>query len=149
MLYDAVDEPASLDAAALQAAYERELAAVVEAEGLDAVADETGVDRDRLAALDGERADSDTDVGQLTLSEAAAVLAVSDDYPDAEAIVMEVRDHLLLSMTTGVVDVDILAANLDHDLTGQEVQQAIEGRNPMTLAQLAAIQRFLAERNDR
>lgn len=145
MLYDAVDEPAAHDAAALRAAYERELAAVVEAEGVDRVAEETGIDRDRLAALDGE----DAGATDLTLSEAAAVLAVSGEYPDSEAIVMEVRDHLLLSMTTGVVDVDTLAAGIDLDLTGQEVQQAIEGRNRMTLAELAAIQRYLAERNDR
>lgn len=144
MLYDAADEPASLDAAELRAAYERELAAVVESEGVDAVAESTGVSRERLTALgDGEAA------SDLTLEEAAAVLAVSEEYPDSEAVVMEVRDHLLLSMTTGVVDVDTLAANVDLDLTGQEVQQAIEGRNPMTLAQLAAIQGFLAERNDR
>lgn len=143
MLYDAVEEPASLDTAELRAAYERELAAVVDAEGVDAVAEETGIDRERLDGLDsGEPSD-------LTLSEAAAVLAVSEEYPDSEAIVMEVRDHLLLSMTTGVVDVDTLAAGIDPDLTGQEVQQAIEGRNRMTLSQLAAIQHFLAERNDR
>jgi hypothetical protein len=53
-----------------------------------------------------------------------------------------------MAMTTGVVDVDTLAANVDLDLSGQEVQQALEGRAEMTLEQLAAIHQFLAARND-
>jgi hypothetical protein len=76
-------------------------------------------------------------------------LALSDDYPDSEAIVLELRDHLLLGMTTGVLDVDTVASNVELGLSGQEIQQALEGRNAMTLEQLAAIHRFIAERNDR
>jgi hypothetical protein len=154
MLYDAADEPAALDTRELLAAYAEELAAVVDREGADAVAEATGVDRERLAALgsgadDGGGSDAGDAAADVTVEQAAAVLAVSEEYPDAEAVVMEVRDHLLLAMTTGVVDVDTVAANVDLDLTGQEIQQAIEGRNPMTLGELAAIQGYLAERNDR
>jgi hypothetical protein len=149
MLYDAADEPAGLDRDELLAAYAEELAAVVGRESADAVAEATGIDRERLVALGDGGADAGDTASDLTLEQAAAVLAVSEEYPDAEAVVMEVRDHLLLSMTTGVVDVDTVAANVELDLTGQEIQQAIEGRNPMTLDELAAIQGYLAERNDR
>jgi hypothetical protein len=143
MLYDAADEPETLSPEQLRAAYERELRAVVDARGVAAVAAETDVDAERIdALLDGE---SPT----LTLSEAAAILAVGDDTPDAETIVQEVRDRLLMGMTTGVVDVDTIASNVDLDISGQEVQQAIEGRIPMTLDELAAIHGYIAGRNAR
>ncbi|KTG09710.1 hypothetical protein AUR64_08700 [Haloprofundus marisrubri] len=143
MLYDAAENPGSLTADELRAAYDDQLAAVVDDVGVETVAAESGVDRDRLAALsDGESPD-------LTLEEAAGVLAASDDYPDQEAIVLELRDHLLMGMTTGVLDVDTIASNVDADLTGQEVQQALEGRTAFSLDDLAAVHQFIAERNDR
>ena len=43
--------------------------------------------------------------------------------------------------------VDTIASNVDLDLSGQEIQQALEGRVPMTLAQLAAVHRFIDSRN--
>lgn len=89
---------------------------------------------------------ADGDVAALSLTEAAAIAALSDDAPDAEAIVLETRDHLLMGMTTAVLDVDAIAANIDVDLTGQEVQQAIEGRIEMSLAELAAIQSVIEQR---
>ncbi|XVH30778.1 DUF5791 family protein [Haloferacaceae archaeon DSL9] len=143
MLHDASDEPERLSAAELQLEYEAELAAVVDAIGVDAVVEESGVDRDTVEALD--RGESP----EITVSEAAAILAVAADHPEADAIVYELRDHLLMGMTTGVLDVDTIAANIDVDLTGQEVQQALEGRTEMTLEQLAAIHGLIAERNDR
>ncbi|WP_129114864.1 DUF5791 family protein [Halegenticoccus tardaugens] len=143
MLYDAAERPGSLTPAELRAAYEAELRSVVETVGADAVVAETGLDRETVAALaDGESV-------ELTLEEAASVLATDESYPDDRSIVMEVRDHLLMGMTTGVLDVDTIAAEIEPDLTGQEVQQALEGRVPMTLAELAAIHGFVAERNDR
>jgi hypothetical protein len=44
-----------------------------------------------------------------------------------------------MGMATAVLDVDSIAAKIDADLTGQEVQQALEGRAAMTLGQLAEI----------
>ncbi|WP_224332503.1 DUF5791 family protein [Haloprofundus halobius] len=143
MLYDAAESPGSLTPNELRAAYDSQLAAVVDAEGVETVAAESGVDRDRVVALaEGESPD-------LTLEEAAGILAVGDGYPDREAIVLELRDHLLLGMTTGVLDVDTIASNIDADLTGQEVQQALEGRTAFPLDDLAAVHAFIAERNDR
>ncbi|MFB6252197.1 MAG: DUF5791 family protein [Halobellus sp.] len=143
MLYDAASDPASLSPAALREAYENQLRAVVADVGVETAADESGVDRDAVAAV------ADGSAPDLRITDAAALLALDEDRPDAETIVLELRDHLLMAMTTGVVDVDSIASNVDVDLSGQEVQQAIEGRTAMTLEQLAAIQQFLAERNDR
>lgn len=143
MLYDAADEPETLSTDELLATYATELQAVVDDVGADTVVAETDLDRETVDAVVAG------DVADLTLEEAAAVLAVSPDYPDQRGIVLEVRDHLLMGMTTAVLDVDTIAANVDVDLTGQEVQQAIEGRTPMTLAEFAAIHRLISERKDR
>jgi hypothetical protein len=143
MIYDAADEPGSLSPRQLRDAYEAELRAVIDTHGAETVATETGVAVETIdALLDGESP-------SLTLSDAATILAVDRDGQDAETIVQEVRDHLLMAMTTGVVDVDTIASNVDLDLSGQEVQQAIEGRVRMTLAELAAIHGYVAGRNDR
>jgi len=143
MLYDAADEPETLSPEQLRDAYERELRAVVDARDVETVAAETDVEAEAIDDL------LDGCSPTLTLSEAAAILAVDDDAPDAETIVQEVRDRLLMGMTTGVVDVDTIASNVDLDLSGQEVQQAIEGRIPMTLGELAAIHGYIAGRNAR
>ena len=140
MLYDAADDPASMSTDALHGAYLDELRAVVASVGVDEAASGTDLAPDTLAALvDGGAPD-------LTLSQAADILALAPDAPDADAIVYEVRDHLLMGMTTSVLDVDTLAGDIEPDLTGQEVQQAIEGRTTFPLRQLAAVQRAIAAR---
>lgn len=141
MLHEVVENPGSLSPAALREAYEAELRIVVEDHGSETVAAETSVDEaalSRLAAGDGTPG--------LAVTDAAAVLALRDDAPDEDATIAALRDHLLMGMATAVVDVDTVATHVDLDLTGQEVQQALEGRTTMTLAQLAAIQQFVAER---
>lgn len=143
MLHDAVEDPAALTPAELRAAYEAELRDAIEAVGAETAAAAAGVDGGTVeAVLDGPAPD-------LTLERAAAILATRPDAAGAEAVAGEVRDHLLMAMVTGVVDVDTVAANVDLDLSGTEIRQALEGRMPMTLAQLAAIHRFVAGRNDR
>jgi len=140
MLHTVADDAADLSAAGLQTAYETRLQEILDTVGVETADAETDLDRDTLAGVaDGEAAD-------LTLTEAAAIAALDDEFPDAEAIVLETRDHLLMGMTTAVLDVDAIAANLDVGLTGQEVQQAIEGRVEMTLAELAAIQSVIEQR---
>ncbi|OSO97395.1 hypothetical protein B9H04_13225 [Halorubrum ezzemoulense DSM 17463] len=104
----------------------------------------SGVDGDRLVGEVGlTEADAsavrDGDVAALSLADAAAVLAAAEPGRDTDAIVAEVRDHLLMGMATAVLDVDAIAARIDADLTGQEVQQALEGRTRLTLGQLAEI----------
>jgi hypothetical protein len=140
MFYDVVDDPASLTPTELRAAYERVLVEVVERYGVSTVAAESGVDADRLDAL------ADGDDVPLTVDDAMAVLAVDADI-DAETMALELQDRLLMGMTTGVLDVDTLAAATDLDLSGQEVQQSLEGRRSTTLDELAAIHRVIADRN--
>ena len=140
MLHTVADELDALTPESLLTGYADRLATTLEAVGIDTAADETGLDRATLSAV------ADGDVEALSLTDAAAILGIAEEYPDSEAIVLETRDHLLMGMTTAVLDVDAVAAELDVDLTGQEVQQAIEGRAPLTLEELAAIQAVIDER---
>ncbi|ELZ58650.1 MULTISPECIES: DUF5791 family protein [Halorubrum] len=130
--FDAVDadEPAAADLLDAFEAMVTEAAANVE---VDRLVGEAGLsEADATAARDGE-------VDGMSVADAAAVLAAADSDRDADATVAEVRDHLLMGMATAVLDVDAIAAKIDADLTGQEVQQALEGRTAMTLGQLAEI----------
>lgn len=117
---------------ALLAAYGRKLSAAVEQVGVEGAAAETGLDHEVVTAvLDGEAA-------SVTLEEAAALLALTDDAP-ADVIAAEARDILLMGMTTAVLDVESLAARVDGDLDPKEIQQKVEGRHPITLAEYAQL----------
>lgn len=140
MLHDVADTGDELSPSALRAAYFEELSAVVAELGVDTVVGGTGLDRATVAAIESGEAP------ELTLEEAAEVLALADGAPDAEAIAWEARDHVLMGMTAAVVDVDTVARETDLELDAKEVQQAIEGRLPTTLAQFAAIQAFIDAR---
>jgi hypothetical protein len=141
MLNSVAADPASLTPEQLRQAYQRQLTDIIENLGVDHVAAETDLDRATVVAI------VDSDSPDLTLEQAAAVFGCSPEVRDAETVIAEIRDDLLLGMTTGVLDVDTIASNIDHDLTGQEVQQALEGRTTMTLDQLAAIHKVIADRN--
>ncbi|WP_416838936.1 DUF5791 family protein [Haloferax sp. DFSO52] len=139
MLYDAVANPGTVTVDELRAAYEDEVREAVAATGTTTAADAANVSEETLS----------NGVLELTLEQAASILALADGYPDADAIVWEFRDHLLMGMTTGILDVDTLASEVDLDLSGQEIQQAIEGRTAATLDELAAIHHVIAVRNER
>jgi hypothetical protein len=143
MLYDAADDPASLSTEELREAYEAQIRRAVERVGVESAAERTGVDASAIEAV------AEGPAPDLRVEDAAELVALDDGAPDGETIVLELRDHLLLGMTTGVLDVDTIASSVELDLSGQEIQRAIEGRTPMTLAELAAIQRVIEERNDR
>lgn len=140
MLYRDLDGSEAESPDDLREQYEAELAEVVEGVGVETAAEGTGVDADRLEALVAG------DSPELTVEEACAILALDPDEPDAEIIRAEVEDRLLLGMTTAVLDVDTIAANLEGDLSGKEVHQRVEGRAPMSLAEYAEIHHFIAER---
>ena len=124
------DEPTAPELLAAFEAMVSDAAASVDA---DRLVDEVGLsEADANAVRDG-------DVAALSLADGAAVLTAANPDRDADAMVAEVRDHLLMGMATAVLDVDAIAAKIDADLTGQEVQQALEGRTAMTLGQLAEI----------
>ena len=140
MLHTLAGETDDLSPKGLQTAYADYLRSLIETVGVDAAVADTDLDGDTIEDV------ADGEIDELTLTEAADIAALDDDAPDAEAVVLETRDHLLIGMTTAVLDVDAIAAELDADLTGQEVQQAIEGRIEMTLAELAAIQSVIEQR---
>jgi len=140
MLYDEVPDPASLTPAELRAQYEAELAATIDAVGVDSVADAADVDRAVVAAL------TDGEATEVTIEDAAAILATGEDAPTKDAIVAELRDHLMMGMTTAVLDVDTLASEIDAEVEPRTVQQQVEGRREMTLAEYAAIHHVIAER---
>ena len=129
----------SLTADSLLAAFEARLREAIGGDDPDRgdddygrIVEETGLDATEVATV------ADGEVASLSVETGAAVLATTVER-DAETIVAELRDHLLMGMTTAVLDVDTIAAEIDVDLTGQEVQQALEGRTAMTLEQLAAV----------
>ena len=117
----------------------------------EALVDETLSEADRNQITDETGFDVTTietarnDPSELTVIEGATIVSVTANR-DADAIVSELRDHLLMGMAMAVLDVDTLAAEIDADLTGQEVQQALEGRAEMTLGQLAEIMAAIERR---
>lgn len=121
-------EPASDDPDAIVRAYRTALEDEIDRTADDAI----------RAATDRPVEDLRGELGDLELTDVAAVLAAgSDARPDAMRD--ELLDQLLIAMTTAVIDVDALAGRVPLDLTGKEIQQRIEGRAPMTLREYALI----------
>ncbi|MFC6836502.1 DUF5791 family protein [Halomarina ordinaria] len=140
MLQNVASDPGALAPEELRAQYDDRLRETVETVGAATVAEEAGVSRESVDALAaGESPD-------LTLEEAAAILATEAETPDADAIEMEVLDELMMGMSIAVVDVESLEADLDGELDAKEIQQKIEGRFPVSLSELAAIQQAIEAR---
>ena len=140
MLTDAIEDAADIDGETLLVRYRERLWTIVDQEGVDEVAAETGIDRARLRGL------SDTDTS-LTVTEAASILALADETRDAETIRLEARDHLLLGMSSAVVDVDALASHLPGDYGPRDYQQMIEGGMAMPLGTYAQVYRYVESQN--
>jgi hypothetical protein len=139
MLHD-IDDAGDLSPDELRARYDQRLREVIEGYGAETVADEGGVPSEPVTALAGGESPD------LTLEEAAAILATSETEPGAEAIVLETRDHLLMGMSTAVLDVEAVESGIDGALDAREIQQKIEGRLPMSLDELATIHGYIEER---
>lgn len=124
----------------LRAEYDDQLASIVDRHGLETATDRTGVDRDVLEALleDGSP--------DLSLEDAAEIQALESDEPDAETIETMACEHLLLGMTTAVLDVDAVESHLGLDLDAKEVQQKIERRTPMSFEEYVHLQHVIAGR---
>ena len=137
VLAEPIAEPADTSATALLDRYETALAAAVEAAGVEAIVEATGLDRDRVEAVDAGAA------AELALADAAAILAVDDDTT-AETILLECRDRLLLGMSSAMLTVDRIAADVSGDLDPKEAQAKIEGRHPMTVAEYARLHHYIA-----
>ena len=142
MIYDALAEPAGSTPGDLLEAYAAELAAALDGADPAAIAAEIDVDESAVTAMAAGDADA---IAAVHLADAAAVLEREEGVP-AEDIAFEVRDHVMMEMVTAILDVDTIAAEIDADLTGQEVQQALEGRTRLTLGELAEMQALMIER---
>jgi hypothetical protein len=137
MLRDAVDSPGECSSDQLRDAYDEVLTETVRTDGPDAVAADSGVDQAHLEALlAGESP-------PLTLREAAAILAVDDDRPDADTLAAEARDILLLGMSMAVLDVEALASGIDDQMDPKEIQQKVEGRHPLDLDEYAVLHSYI------
>lgn len=140
MLQNAVDDPGERSPEELRARYEDVLRETIETVGPSEVADRSGVARQTVDAI------ADGDSPEVTLEEAAAILAAHPDNPDADAIAAEVRDDLMMGLSIAVLDVESIASGIDEQIEAKEIQQKIEGRFPMTLAEYALLQQFVEER---
>lgn len=137
MFHELVAEPGELTPEEVYERYVGELGDVVAEHGVDTVRDRSGLDGAVLEAINAG------EPPELTLEDGAAVLAVRTDAPPADTIAAESRDALLMGMTTAVLDVEALAAEIGGELEPREIQSKVEGRYPMTLGEFALLHQFL------
>ncbi|MFB6069604.1 MAG: DUF5791 family protein [Halanaeroarchaeum sp.] len=133
MLVDPIDAPEERTADDLRREYAEALADVVRSVGVETAAAESAVARETLERL------ADGDTPEMTLQDACEILALSEDWSDPDAVRLEVRDYLMLGMSSAVLDVDALERLLDGGLTAKEIQAKLEGRQPMSLAEYASV----------
>lgn len=132
MIQDIVEDPGSVAPTELRQRYESALREIIESIGVETATERAGLDRERIDAIA-------VDGAEVPLSEAAAVFALRDGTPDAEAIEIEARDALLMGMTTAVLDVETLESKIDGRIEARTIQQKIEGRTSMTLGEFALL----------
>ncbi|MDF9745660.1 DUF5791 family protein [Natrinema salsiterrestre] len=123
----------------LRAEYEDDLAAIVDDRGAAAVAAETDVDREILESL------AAGDSPDISLEQAARIQSLAEGEPDPETMVTMALEHLLLGMSTAVLDVDAVETELELDLDAKEVHQKIEGRAPMSFDEFVHVQYVIAD----
>ncbi|SDJ83319.1 DUF5791 family protein [Natronorubrum texcoconense] len=128
------DSPADL-----RAEYEDDLRAVVDQHGADAVAEQTDVDRDAAEAL------LESESPDLTIAEVAQIQSLEAGEPEPDEMVTIACEHLLLGMSTAVLDVDSIESELEIELDAKEVQQKLEQRAPMSLEEFVHIQYVIAD----
>lgn len=138
MIQQLVDRPGERDPAELRQAYLAVLADAVEDAGRDAVVAESGVDAETVDAVAAGEAED------LPFEAAAALVGAAEGI-DGDAVAAEARDELLMGMTTAVLDVDTIAANVGG-MSATGIQQRLEGRTDMTLGEFATLQSFIAGR---
>ena len=105
----------------------------------DGTLEDAGLDDEAIRAIrEGDGAD-------VPVQDAVVAIAAADGR-DPDALLGEVRDTLLLTMSTAMLDVDRIAADVDADMDPKEVQGKVEGRHPMTLAEYARINHYVASK---
>ncbi len=132
-----------LTPADLESEYADDLAAVVESVGVDTVVGSTGLDRASVEQL--AQGELPTD---FSLEEAAEVQSLAEGVADPDTVVEMACEHLLLGMSTGVMNIETVAADLDSDLDldPKDVQQKIERRAPMSFHEFVHVQHVIASK---
>ncbi|MFW5938039.1 MAG: DUF5791 family protein [Halanaeroarchaeum sp.] len=142
MLLDPIEDADERTAADLHRDYLDDLRDVVAEMGVDEAVERTGLPASTLESLvEGEDP-------SITLEDACAILGATDEWADADTVQLEVRDSLMLRMSSAVLDVDALERELDLDLDAKTIQQKIEGRRSMSLAEYAAVSLVIEREND-
>lgn len=144
MLHEIPDDLDEASTEALLAGHAERLAGVVGEVGVAAAAESTGLP---VATIEQVASGDEEAVAALDVAEASALLALADGAPSATEIADAARDELLFGMTAGVLNVDIVAGEVDLDLDPKEVQAMLEGRHPMTIREYAAVQSVVAGRS--
>ena len=124
--------------AELRAEYEDDLERIIERTGVDKVSLLTGIDQKQLESIGTDGSPS------LSLEDAAQIQAQGTDDPDPETIETMACEHLLLGMSTAVLDVDAVESELEIDLDAKEIQQKIERRAPMSFDEYVHLQHVIA-----
>ena len=104
-----------------------------------------GLELGRQLESSGHEAIGDGTAPELRLEEAAQIQALAEGTPDAETIVTMACEHLLLGMSSAVLDVEALESELEIDLEAKEIQQKIERRTPMTFEEFVYLQHAIAD----
>ncbi len=140
LFHEIVDDPGTYTPEELYDRYISELVGVIEAFSVETVAETTAVDVEKAEKI------LSGDVEEITLEEAAAILSVADETPDAETIAALGRDELLLGMTNAVLDVEAVESGIKGELEAREIQSKVEGRFPMTLEEFALLHQFITSK---
>jgi hypothetical protein len=135
------DRGVALDAAGPESLLERYEALLTEAvEGADDDSlTDAGVDDGAIESIRSGEA------GTVTVEDAAAAIAAADGS-DPDALLAEVRDALLMGMSSAMLDVDRVAADVEGNVDPKEVQGMVEGRHPMTVEEYARIHHYVASK---
>jgi len=137
MLRGAFESAGECSPAQLRSQYEKRLTETIESLGVEEVAEKSGVERETIQKL------ADGESPELTLEEAAAILATGPDLPDKDSILAESRDILLMGMSVAVLDVEAIASGINDELEPKEIQQKVEGRYPVTLSEYATLHQYI------
>ncbi len=132
--------PRNTDGDALADAYVDTLRDILESVPTDQVM-AAGVEESAVTAV---RAG---DPAQVAIEDAAVMLAIASSQFDAVEMRYELLDRLLIGMTNAVLDVDTVAHRIAFDRSPTELQQRIEGREPMGLDEYAHIWHEIASRS--
>lgn len=138
MLREPVDAPPDASPHSIQQQYEQRLADLITAKGITEAATATGLDEETVEAVATQSG------AELSLEDAAILAGLAENAPEPEAILTDIRDTLLLEMSSAMLTVDRLATDLALDLDPKEIQAKIEGRQPMTLGEYALLRQYLA-----